>query len=100
MVTTRQQAELTVGQGHQLDALARVLAQLGWDAGTRVGFNVIAQNTIVLMRFPPKTAVRPEGWAAHFAGKLGDVFGDHDEIMAYLAEERRSWEPEERGDVR
>lgn len=83
----------------QLGALTEALAQLGWDEDTQVKINILDQDTVVLVRrrvVPPP----PEGWAAHFAGKLGHVFGDHDEIMAYLDEERRSWEPEESDDAR
>jgi hypothetical protein len=91
--------ETRVGGDHQLENLPKLMAQLGWDEGTVVRYNILDHNTIVLMRVPV-VAPPPEGWAAHFAGKLGDVFGDHDEIMAFLEEERRSWEPEGQGDTR
>lgn len=35
---------------------------------------------------------RPKSWAVYFSGKMGDVFGDHQDTLRYLAEERRSWE--------
>lgn len=45
-------------------------------------------------------ARRSDNPAQEFAGRLGHLFGDHDEIIAYLDEERRSWEPEEAHDNR
>lgn len=32
-------------------------------------------------------------WIAAFSGQMGDVFGDHDDTLRYLDEERRGWEP-------
>ena len=37
---------------------------------------------------------RPKDWVEAFSGKMGDVFGDHEDTLRYLDEERRSWERE------
>jgi hypothetical protein len=89
----QQPAETKVTKDHQIDALPDLLAQLGWDEGTRVQLNILSKDRdmIVLLRLPTITTP-PEGWAEHFAGKLGHVFGDHDEIMAYLDELRGEWD--------
>lgn len=99
MATVQQPTEAVVTDEHQITTLPALLDRLGWEEGTRVKFNVLDEHTVVLQRLHPKTPP-PEGWAAHFAGKLGHVFGDHDEIKAYLEEERRSWEPEAPSDPR
>jgi hypothetical protein len=35
---------------------------------------------------------RPETWTEAFSGKLGHVFGDHDDTLAFLDGERASWD--------
>ena len=39
---------------------------------------------IVLLR-------RPESWTDAFAGRMGHVFGTHEEALRYLAAERQDW---------
>ena len=39
--------------------------------------SAISPDTLIVAR-------RPDNPTQYFARKLGDVFGDHDEIMAYL----------------
>ncbi|MFN8512423.1 MAG: hypothetical protein U0232_09890 [Thermomicrobiales bacterium] len=90
MAIVQRPTEAKVNQQHQLDALNELLADLGWDEGTRVRFKAIDEDTIVLMRLPATTPP-PEGWAEHFAGKLTGVFGTHEENMRYLDEERMGW---------
>jgi len=46
--------------------------------------NVLGNDTLVLTR-------RPESWTDRFSGKMGDVWGDHEDNMRYLDEERASW---------
>jgi hypothetical protein len=36
-----------------------------------------------------------EEWVAAFAGKLGNVFGDHQDTLRYLDDLRRDWEPDD-----
>ena len=77
----------------QLGTLAEALAPLGWDESTPIRINVLDQDTVVLIRRPVMTPP-PEGWVAHFAGKLTGVFGTHEENLRYLDEERASWDKE------
>jgi hypothetical protein len=90
-VTVQQPGEAKVTQDHQIDALPELLVQLGWAEGTRVRFSVLENNTIVLMRLPPRTPP-PENWAEYFAGGLTGVFGTHEENMRYLDELRGEWD--------
>ena len=69
-----------------------ILSQLGWPEGTQLMVSAMNPDTLIVAR-------RPENPAQYFAGKRGDVFGDHAEIMAYLEELRGEWDEEEpRGD--
>lgn len=62
----------------------------GWARGNRLLVEVLGEDMLVLMR-------RPENWTEHFAGRLGDVFGAHEETLRWLKDERRAWErPEHR----
>ncbi len=63
---------------------ADLLRQLGWKPGDALRVHQV-HDTVMLLR-------EPVDWAGTFAGKMGDVFGDHDENMRYLDEERASWE--------
>lgn len=40
---------------------------------------------------PPEAPVSNTPWADRFSGKMGDVWGDHEDNMRYLDEERASW---------
>jgi hypothetical protein len=40
---------------------------------------------------PPETTVSGTPWVDRFSGKMGDVWGDHEDNMRYLDEERASW---------
>jgi len=57
---------------------------LGWERGDHILVQVIQGDKLILMR-------RPTSWADAFAGKLGHVFGSQDDTIAYLEEERQSW---------
>lgn len=46
---------------------------------------IVGDDTLILMR-------KPKNWTEHCAGKMGDVLGDHADILAYLEAERWSWE--------
>jgi bifunctional DNA-binding transcriptional regulator/antitoxin component of YhaV-PrlF toxin-antitoxin module len=89
MATVHQVREGIVASETEVSLPADVLAQLGWEAGTKLVVNVVDKDTVILAR-------RPENASDRFAGKLGHVFGDHEEVMRYLEEERNSWEPETR----
>jgi antitoxin component of MazEF toxin-antitoxin module len=88
MATVHQVREGIVANETEVSLPADVLAQLGWEAGTKLVVNVVDKDTMILAR-------RPEDWAEAFAGKLTGIFGTHEEILRYLDEERASWDKEE-----
>ena len=77
--------ETTLTGKNQVTLPVEGLRWIGWERGDRILVQVVHEDMLLLMR-------RPEQWADAFAGKLGDVFGDHENNMAYLQEERRSWD--------
>jgi bifunctional DNA-binding transcriptional regulator/antitoxin component of YhaV-PrlF toxin-antitoxin module len=76
--------ETTITGKNQISLPAKGLRDLGWERGDRLLAQVVHGDMLVLMR-------RPTRWADAFAGKLGDVFGSHEDTIAYLEGERRSW---------
>lgn len=68
---------------------ARAVRELGWQAGDKLIVEIADDERVSLVR-------KPADYVKHFSGRLSDVFGTHDEILAYLDEERASWGPEER----
>ncbi len=90
-IRIEQVGETTITAKNQVSLPADGVRLLGWQKGDRL--LVTVQRTslgdiMTLMR-------RPGDWTEAFAGKLGHVFGTHEEILQYLEEERRSWDPEE-----
>jgi bifunctional DNA-binding transcriptional regulator/antitoxin component of YhaV-PrlF toxin-antitoxin module len=79
--------ETTITGKNQVSLPARGVRQLGWERGDRLLVHVLSHDILLLTR-------KPENPAEHFAGKLGHVFGTHDETMRFLEEERASWTPE------
>ena len=79
--------EVTLTGKNQLTLPAEGIRAVGWERGDRILVRVVAGDRLLLMRCPAD-------WAAYYAGKLGDVFGSHEETIAYLEEERRSWDDE------
>jgi len=82
-----QVGETTITGKNQISLPAKGLRDLGWERGDRLLAQVVHGDMLVLMR-------RPTRWADAFAGKLGDVFGSHEDTIAYLEGERRSWSRE------
>lgn len=70
---------------NQITLPAEALRQLGWERGDELVVWAVGCETVRLTR-------RPESYADHFLGKMGDVFGDHEEVLRFLDEERRAWE--------
>ena len=92
MTVLQRAAEVTVGGEGEIILPPDILRQLGWPEGTRLMVSAMDPDTLIVARWP-------ESPAQYFAGKLGHLFGDHDEIMAYLEELRGEWDEEEpRGD--
>jgi bifunctional DNA-binding transcriptional regulator/antitoxin component of YhaV-PrlF toxin-antitoxin module len=82
--------ETTITGKNQISLPAQGLRELGWERGDRLLVEVLDEDVMVLIR-------RPERWSEAFAGRLGHVFGSHEDTLRYLEGERRSWEPETDG---
>lgn len=79
--------EMTLTGKNQVSLPVEGLRAVGWERGDRILVEVVHGDMLLLMR-------RPTNWADAFAGKLSHVFGDHQDTLAYLDEERRSWDEE------
>jgi AbrB family looped-hinge helix DNA binding protein len=79
--------ETTITGKNQITLPAEAMRALGWGKGDHLFVELWADNRVILWR-------RPEDWVKEFSGKMGDVWGDHEDVMNYLEEERRSWDPE------
>lgn len=84
MHETKDVPETTLTGKNQVSLPVRSLRQLGWQRGDRLLVSVLGDAMLLLMR-------RPASWTDAFSGKLGDVFGNHEDTLRYLAEERASW---------
>ncbi|HWE63406.1 MAG TPA: AbrB/MazE/SpoVT family DNA-binding domain-containing protein [Chloroflexota bacterium] len=82
---TRIVGETTITGKNQISLPAAGLRAVGWARGDHLLVEVVHDDMLVLIR-------RPARWADAFAGKLGHVFGSHDEAMAFLEEEQGSWD--------
>ncbi len=76
--------DTTITGKNQVSIPVRGMRALGWQKGDQLIVEVAEGDLLVLLR-------RPARWADAFAGKLGEVFGGHDDTLAYLDEERQSW---------
>jgi bifunctional DNA-binding transcriptional regulator/antitoxin component of YhaV-PrlF toxin-antitoxin module len=76
--------ETTITGKNQISLPAKGLRELGWERGDQLLVEAVHGDMLVLFR-------RPTNWVDAFAGRLGDLFGNHDDTIAYLEEERRSW---------
>ena len=76
--------EITITSKNQVSLPAASLKALGWQRGDKLVVNVHGDGTLVLMK-------RPESWTDFYSGKMGDVWGDHEDTLRYLDEERASW---------
>lgn len=77
--------ETTITGKNQISLPAAGLRAVGWERGDHLLVEVLRDDMLVLVR-------RPTVWADAFAGKLGHVFGSHEDSMAFLEGERRSWD--------
>jgi len=64
----------TITSKNQVSLPAKSLKELGWQRGDKLIVNVLGNDTLVLTR-------RPESWTDRFSGKMGDVWGDHEDTM-------------------
>lgn len=76
--------ETTITGKNQINLPAASVRKLGWERGDRLIVQVVGEDLMVLLK-------RPDNWTEAFAGKLSGVFGNHEEVLRYLAEERRGW---------
>ena len=72
--------ETTITGKNQISLPAQGVRRLGWAKGDRVLVQVQGDRMILWRR--------PENWADYFAGKMGHVFGDHEDTLRYLDEVR------------
>jgi AbrB family looped-hinge helix DNA binding protein len=92
----RNVGETTITGKNQISLPAEGVRKLGWERGDRLLVTVLDDDTMVLRRRPRSG----REWAEMFAGKLGDVFGDHEETTRFLDELRREWDRETADDDR
>lgn len=83
----RPMGQTTITSKNQISLPAQSLRELGWKRGDQLLVQILGDDQLLLMR-------RPTNWAAAFSGKMGHVFGDHEDTLRFLDEERRSWEPD------
>ena len=76
--------EVTLTSKNQVSLPAKSLRELGWQRGDLLIVTVLGNDMLVLTR-------RPTSWTDFYSGKMGDVWGDHEDNMRYLDEERASW---------
>ena len=77
--------ETTITGRNQVSLPAKGIRELGWGRGDHLLVEILGKDMVLLVR-------RPKDWVATFSGQMGDVFGDHEDTLRYLDEERRSWE--------
>jgi bifunctional DNA-binding transcriptional regulator/antitoxin component of YhaV-PrlF toxin-antitoxin module len=87
MDTIKKVGETTITGKNQVSLPAQGVRELGWKRGDQLLVEIVGKDMLLLIR-------RPKNWADAFSGKLGHVFGDHEDTLRYLDEERRSWERE------
>ncbi len=71
--------ETTVTGKNQITLPAEAVRTLGWKKGDRLIVDVMNEDIVLLIR-------RPEDWAEFSAKHLSDLWGTHEENMAYLEE--------------
>ncbi len=87
MIVPKRIGETTITGKNQISLPAQSMRELGWERGDQLSVQIMGEDMLLLVR-------RPKSWADRFSGKMGDVWGDHEDILGYLDEERRSWERE------
>lgn len=84
---SRKIGEATLSGRGLVNLPAKAVRELGWEAGDKLVVELMDDEVVTLVR-------KPKNFTEAYAGRLGHVFGGHDEILAYLDEERRSWDPD------
>lgn len=86
-VVPKEVGETTITAKNQVSLPARGVRELGWQRGDQLLVQIVGDDMMLLMR-------RPIDWTDAFSGKLGHVFGTHEETMRFLDELRSEWERE------
>ncbi len=79
--------EATLTGKNQISLPATGIREHGWERGDQLLVELLGKDMLLLVR-------RPKDWVATFSGQMGDIFGDHEDTLRYLDEERRSWQDE------
>ena len=82
--------ETTIIGKNEMSVAAEVVRKLAWVRGDRLVVETWDEDALLLRRLP-RTA---QEWVRKYSGKLGDVFGDHEDTMRFLDELQPGWERE------
>ena len=82
--------ETTITGKNQVSLPAEGVRKLGWKRGDRLIVEIFDEDTLLLRRLP-RTA---EEWVEKYSGKLGHVFGNHEDTLRHLDELQAGWERE------
>lgn len=87
MAVKQPAGEARVEDESRITLPSEIVRALGWEPGDTLLLHRVG-GTILLMR-------EPVSWADTFSGRMGHVWGDHQDTLRYLDEERASWEQSE-----
>lgn len=93
MTVPKRVGETTITGKNQISLPVDGLRELGWERGDRLMVKIYDEHSLLLTR-RPRTA---REWVEMFSGKMGDVFGDHEDTLRYLDELREGWGREATG---
>ena len=77
--------ETTITGRGQVTLPARGLREMEWRAGDHLLVERVAPDVVLLVR-------QPASWTEHFAGRLTEVFGTGDDVLAHVRGERADWD--------
>jgi len=77
--------ETTITGRGQVTLPARGLREMAWRRGDHLLVQKLGPDVVLLVR-------RPANWTESFAGRLTEVFGDHDAVLRYVQGERAAWD--------
>jgi bifunctional DNA-binding transcriptional regulator/antitoxin component of YhaV-PrlF toxin-antitoxin module len=66
--------ETTITGKNQISLPAQGLRELGWGRGDHLVVQIVGEDMLLLMR-------HPDDCVAAFSGRMGDVFGDHQDTL-------------------
>ena len=74
----------TITEQGRVNLPLEALRQLRWKLGDRLLVEVLDEELLLIRR--------PATWVDAFTGRLGEVFGTHEETLRWLEEERAGWD--------